>query len=238
GVDIIDEPIEVRPVCHYMMGGIHANVDGATELPGLWTAGEAACNSTHGANRLGANSTSECIVWGRITGELAARHAASNKSMTIAISQNQIAEEEKRIYDGLFRGAGDVNPYEIRKELTDTMDAKAYVFRNEQDLAEALKKVKELKGKMWKHVEDKADEYNTNFINVMEIDSMLRTAEVVLAGAINRRESRGAHSRTDYPNRDDINFLRHTLAYHTPEGPRLAYHPVVFTRYAPAERKY
>lgn len=238
GIDIIDEPIEVRPVCHYMMGGIHANVDGATELPGLWTAGEAACNSTHGANRLGANSTSECIVWGRITGELAARHAARSKSMTIAISQNQIAEEEKRIYDGIFRGAGDVNPYEIRKELTDTMDAKAYVFRNEQDLAEALKKVKELKGKMWKHVEDKADEYNTNFINVMEIDSMLRTAEVVLAGAINRRESRGAHSRTDYPNRDDINFLRHTLAYHTPEGPRLAYHPVVFTRYAPAERKY
>ncbi len=238
GVDIIDEPIEVRPVCHYMMGGIHANVDGATELPGLWTAGEAACNSTHGANRLGANSTSECIVWGRITGELAARHAASSKSTTIAISQNQIAEEEKRIYDGIFRGAGDVNPYEIRKELTDTMDAKAYVFRNEQDLAEALKKVKELKGRMWKHVEDKADEYNTNFINVMEIDSMLRTAEVVLAGAINRRESRGAHSRTDYPNRDDINFLRHTLAYHTPEGPRLAYHPVIFTRYAPAERKY
>jgi succinate dehydrogenase / fumarate reductase flavoprotein subunit len=238
GIDIIDEPIEVRPVCHYMMGGIHANVDGATELPGLWTAGEAACNSTHGANRLGANSTSECIVWGRITGELAARHAARSKSMTIAISQNQIAEEEKRIYDGIFRGAGDVNPYEIRKELTDTMDAKAYVFRNEQDLANALKKVKELKGKMWKHVEDKADEYNTNFINVMEIDSMLRTAEVVLAGAINRRESRGAHSRIDYPNRDDINFLRHTLAYHTPEGPRLAYHPVVFTRYAPAERKY
>ncbi len=238
GIDIIDEPIEVRPVCHYMMGGIHTNVDGATELPGLWAAGEAACNSTHGANRLGANSTSECIVWGRITGELAAKHAASHKSRAVSLPEQQIAEEEKRIYDGIFRGAGDVNPYEIRKAMTDTMDERAYVFRNEENLAAALKKVRELKGTMWKHVEDKAKEYNTNFINVMEIDSMLRTAEVVLVGALNRRESRGAHARTDYPVRDDVNFLRHTLAYHTPDGPKLAWHPVTFTRYAPVERKY
>jgi len=238
GVDIIDEPIEVRPVCHYMMGGIHANVDGATELPGLWAAGEAACNSTHGANRLGANSTSECIVWGRITGELAARHAAAEKLRVSDISYEQVAAEEKRIYDGIFRGAGGVNPYDVRKELTDTMDAKAYVFRNEENLSSALKKVRELKTAMWKHVDDKAKEYNTNFTNVMEIDSMLRTAEVVLVGALNRKESRGAHARIDYPTRDDANFLRHTLAYHTPDGPRMDWHPVTFTRYAPVERKY
>jgi succinate dehydrogenase / fumarate reductase flavoprotein subunit len=238
GVDIIDEPIEVRPVCHYMMGGIHANVDGATELPGLWAAGEAACNSTHGANRLGANSTSECIVWGRITGELAAEHAVAEKTRTSDISREQVASEEKRIYDGIFRGAGGVNPYDVRKELTDTMDAKAYVFRNEESLSSALKKVRELKVQMWKHVDDKAKEYNTNFTNVMEIDSMIRTAEVVLVGALNRKESRGAHARIDYPTRDDANFLRHTLAYHTPEGPRMDWHPVVFTRYAPVERKY
>jgi succinate dehydrogenase / fumarate reductase flavoprotein subunit len=92
---------------------------------------------------------------------------------------------------------------------------------------------------MWKHVDDKAKEYNTNFVNVMETDSMLRTAEVVLMGALNRKESRGAHSRTDYPNRDDTNFLNHTLAYHTPDGsPRMVWHPVTFTRYAPVERKY
>lgn len=238
GVDIIDEPIEVRPVCHYMMGGIHANVDGATELPGLWAAGEAACNSTHGANRLGANSTSECIVWGRITGELAAEHAVAEKTRTSDISREQVALEEKRIYDGIFRGAGGVNPYDVRKELTDTMDAKAYVFRNEESLSSALKKVRELKAQMWKHVDDKAKEYNTNFTNVMEIDSMIRTAEVVLVGALNRKESRGAHARIDYPTRDDTNFLRHTLAYYTPEGPRMDWHPVVFTRYAPVERKY
>ena len=237
GVDIIEEPIEVRPVCHYMMGGIHANVDGATEMPGLWAAGEAACNSTHGANRLGANSTSECIVWGRITGERAAKHARDHKAGSV--QEHQVLDEEKRIYDGIFRGRGDVNPYEVRKQLTDVMDDKAYVFRNEQGLAEALKKARELKAAMWKHVDDKAKEYNTNFANVMEIDSMLRTAEVVLVGALNRRESRGAHSRTDYPYRDDVNFLRHTLAYFTGDGgPKMTWHPVTFTRYAPVERKY
>ena len=237
GVDIISEPIEVRPVCHYMMGGIHANIDGATEMPGLWAAGEAACNSTHGANRLGANSTSECIVWGKITGEQAAHYARDHKIGSI--QEQQVMQEEKRIYDGLFRGSGNVNPYEIRKKLTDTMDDKAYVFRNEQAMAEALKTVRDLKAAMWKHVDDKAKEYNTNFVNVMEIDSMLRTAEVVLVGALNRKESRGAHSRTDYPTRDDANYLHHTLAYHTNDGaPRMAWHPVTFTRYAPVERKY
>jgi succinate dehydrogenase / fumarate reductase flavoprotein subunit len=237
GVDIIDEPIEVRPVCHYMMGGIHANIDGATEMAGLWAAGEAACNSTHGANRLGANSTSECIVWGRITGEQAAKYARDRK--VGSIQEQQVMQEEKRIYDGLFRGSGNVNPYEVRKTLTDTMDDKAYVFRHEQGLTEALKKVRELKAAMWKHVDDKAKEYNTNFVNVMEIDSMIRTAEVVLVGALNRKESRGAHSRTDYAIRDDANFLRHTLAYFAGEGaPRMAWHPVTFTRYAPVERKY
>jgi succinate dehydrogenase / fumarate reductase, flavoprotein subunit len=237
GVDIIDEPIEVRPVCHYMMGGIHANIDGATELAGLWAAGEAACNSTHGANRLGANSTSECIVWGRITGALAAKYALDRRAASVP--EQQVIEEEKRIYDGLFRGSGNVNAYEVRKQLTDTMDDKAYVFRSEQSLTEALKKVMELKAAMWKHVDDKAREYNTNFVNVMEIDSMLRTAEVVLMGALNRRESRGAHSRTDYAYRDDANFLRHTLAYFTGNGgPKMTWHPVTFTRYAPVERKY
>jgi len=237
GVDIIHEPIEVRPVCHYMMGGVHTNIDGATEMAGLWAAGEAACNSAHGANRLGANSTSECLVWGKISGQLAAKHARDRKSTPV--QDMQVLAEEKRIYDGIFRGRGNVNPYEVRKQLTDVMDAKAYVFRNEQDLAEALRKTRELKSAMWKHVDDKANEYNTNFSNVMEIDSMLRTAEVVLVGALNRRESRGAHSRIDYPYRDDANFLKHTLSYFSGDGgPKMTWHPVTFTRYAPVERKY
>jgi succinate dehydrogenase / fumarate reductase flavoprotein subunit len=239
GIDVIEEPIEIRPVCHYMMGGIHTDVDGKTELGGLWAAGEAACNSTHGANRLGANSTSECIVWGRITGEQAAQFALERKGSTIEISNDQVISEEKRIYDGIFRGRGEVNPYEVRKKLTDTMDDKAYVFRTEENLVAGLKKIRELKALTWKHVDDKSKEYNTNFTNVMEIDAMLRTAEVVLMGAINRKESRGAHARLDYANRDDINYLKHTLAYYNCENePKLEWHPVTFTRYAPVERKY
>jgi succinate dehydrogenase / fumarate reductase, flavoprotein subunit len=239
GIDVIDEPIEVRPVCHYMMGGIHSNVDGATEFDGLWVAGEASCNSTHGANRLGANSTSECLVWGAITGELAANHALSKKNSIPSTDNHQFLMEEKRIYDGIFRGRGDTNPYEIRKNLTDTMDERSYVYRNESDLIEGLKRIRSLKSLSWKHVDDQAKEYNTNFINVMEIDSMMRVAEIVLIGAINRRESRGAHARIDYPNRDDNNFLKHTLAYYNSDGePRMGWHPVVFTRYAPVERKY
>ena len=239
GIDVIEEPIEIRPVCHYMMGGIHTDIDGKTELGGLWAAGEAACNSTHGANRLGANSTSECIVWGRITGEQAAQFALERKGSTIEISNDQVISEEKRIYDGIFRGRGEVNPYEVRKKLTDTMDDKAYVFRTEENLVAGLKKIRELKALTWKHVDDKSKEYNTNFTNVMEIDAMLRTAEVVLMGAINRKESRGAHARLDYANRDDINYLKHTLAYYNCENePKLEWHPVTFTRYAPVERKY
>ena len=238
-IDIIDEPIEIRPVCHYMMGGIHSNYDGATEFKGLWVAGEAACNSTHGANRLGANSTSECLVWGAITGELAANYSIKQKSNSINIDNQQISQEEKRIFDGIFRGRGDVNPYEVGKELTDTMDEKAYVYRTESGLVEGLKKIRHLQSLSWKHVDDQAKEYNTNFINVMEIDSMLRVAEVVLLGALNRRESRGAHARIDFKDRDDNNFLKHTLAYYHDDGePKMNWHPVTFTRYAPAERKF
>ena len=236
GIDVIEEPIEIRPVCHYMMGGIHTNIEGATEMRGLWAAGEASCNSLHGANRLGANSTSECLVWGRITGELAARYASSSNSASASVS-SQVLDEEKRIYDGIFRGSGEVNPYQLRKDLTDLMDVNASVFRDEEGLKDGLRKINTLKGSSWKHVDDKAREYNTNFINVMEVDSMLRIAEVVLIGALTRQETRGAHARTDYPKRDDENFLKHTLVYYGRE-PKITWHPVTITRYVPMERKY
>ncbi|MBM3904327.1 MAG: succinate dehydrogenase/fumarate reductase flavoprotein subunit [Thaumarchaeota archaeon] len=237
GIDPAQEPLDIRPVCHYMMGGIHTNIDGATELKGVWAAGEAACNSVHGANRLGANSTSECIVWGKITGKNAAEYALNAKTSS-QFPHQLVTLEEKRIYDGIFRGQGEYNPYEIRQELTDTMNDKAYVYRTESDLVEGLKKLRELKARTWKHVDDKAKEYNTNFSNVMELDSMFRVAEVVLIGAINRRESRGAHARLDYPSRDDANFLHHTLAYYDPKEPIMKKHPVTITRYQPVERKY
>ena len=237
GIDPAKDLLDIRPVCHYMMGGLHTDIDGATEIEGVWAAGEVACNSVHGSNRLGANSTSECIVWGKITGELAAEYAMNNNNGD-QWPHHLVAIEEKRIFDGIFRGNGDVNPYEIRQELTDTLNDKAYVFRNETDLVDGLKKVRELKKQSWKHVDDKAKEYNTNFANVMELDSMFRVAEVLLIGAINRKESRGAHSRTDYPKRDDANFLHHTLAYYDPIEPIMKKHPVTITKYQPVERKY
>ena len=237
GIDPSKEPIDVRPVCHYMMGGIHTDIDGATEIQGIWAAGEAACNSVHGANRLGANSTSECLVWGKIAGELAARYVLGNNN-TPPFPLHLIATEEKRIYDGIFRGRGDVNPYEVKQELTDMMNEKAYVFRNEKDLVAGLKKLRELKEKTWKHVDDQAKEYNTNLTNVIELDSMFRVAEVVLVGAIQRKESRGAHARIDYPLRDDKNFLHHTLVYYDTKEPIIKKHPVTITKYKPVERKY
>lgn len=237
GVDPAQEPLDIRPVCHYMMGGIHTNIDGATELEGVWAAGEAACNSVHGANRLGANSTSECIVWGKITGELSVDYIL-NKQHSTPFPHHLVEVEEKRIYDGIFRGNGDVNPYEVRQELTDTLNDKAYVYRNGADMLEGLKKIRELRNKTWKHVDDKAKEYNTNFTNVMELDSMFRVAEVVLIGAIHRKESRGSHARTDFPTRDDANFLHHTLAYYDPTEPIMKKHPVTITNYKPVERKY
>jgi len=236
GVDPSNELMDVRPVCHYMMGGIHTDIDGATEIQGIWAAGEAACNSTHGANRLGANSTSECIVWGKITGELATRYVLDAKTSPFPL--HLVALEEKRIYDGIFRGHGDANPYEVKQQVTDMMNEKAYVFRNEKDLVDGLKKLRDLKEKTWKHVDDKANEYNTNLTNVMELDSIFRIAEVILVGAIKRKESRGAHARTDYPTRDDKNFLHHTLAYYDIKEPILKEYPVTITKYKPVERKY
>jgi len=237
GVDPAQEMLDVRPVCHYMMGGIHTDINGASELQGVWAAGEAACVSIHGSNRLGANSTSECIVWGKITADEAVNYI-ENEQSTVQFPNHLVYAEEKRIYDGIFRGSGQVNPYEIRQELTDTLNDKAYVYRNQTDLVEGLKRVRELKTMTWKHVDDQAKEYNTNFSNVMELDSMFRVAEVVLIGAINRKESRGSHARTDFPKRDDKKFLHHTLAYYDPEEPIMKKHPVTITNYKPVERKY
>lgn len=239
GIDPAKSLLDVRPVCHYMMGGLHTDIDGATEIQGVWAAGEAACNSVHGSNRLGANSTSECIVWGRITGEAAATYAREQSgAQSSPWPHHLVVAEEKRIYDGIFRGSGKANPYEVRQQLTDILNEKAYVYRTGQGLAEGLQLVRRLRDEAWRHVDDKAAEYNTNFTNVMELDSMFRVAEIVLVGALNRKESRGAHARTDFPKRDDQNFLHHTLAYYDPKEPIMKTHPVTITKYKPVERIY
>ncbi len=236
GIDPIEKPLPVRPVCHYVMGGIDTNIDGATSLRGLWAAGEAACVSINGANRLGANSTAECLVWGKITGSEAAKFASgrSNPSQP----SERVMIEEKRIFDEIFHGSGGTNPYEVRDRVQKLMADRVFVFRNGDGLSEALKGIRELQKTDYLHCEDKSRTYNTNLGHVLEVESMLTVAEVVVAGALARTESRGAHFRRDYPKRDDKNWLKHTLASYTPAGPRLDYSAVTITKYQPAERHY
>jgi succinate dehydrogenase / fumarate reductase flavoprotein subunit len=236
GIDPVEKPLPVKPVCHYTMGGIDVDIDGATSIGGLWAAGEAACVSINGANRLGANSTAECLVWGKITGEAAARHALGRTDGSP--SDEQISREEKHIFDEVFHGKGGTNPYQVRDELQSTMDKNAFVFRTGERLAEAVRVVRRLKSEDFLHCDDSSRRYNTNLTNVLEVESMLLAAEAFLVGALARTESRGAHTRRDFPNRDDANWLKHTLAFNTPDGVKLGYSPVKITRYQPAERTY
>ena len=236
GIDPIDEPLPVRPVCHYTMGGIKTNGNSETSIVGLWSAGEAACVSINGANRLGANSTAECLVFGALAGLRASKYAMSQ---AVTDFPNDIVEaEEKRVFDEILHGQGDVNPYDINTEIQTIMDEYAYVYRTREGLETGLRKLRELRNKSYRHVDDQAKEYNTNFINVLEVESMFDIAEVVLAGGLARTESRGAHARIDYPKRNDAEWLKHTLAYYTPSGPRFVYSRVTITRFAPTERHY
>lgn len=236
GIDPINEPIPVRPVAHYYMGGVDANIDGATELPGLWAAGEVACTSMNGANRLGSNSTTECLVWGRITGEMAARFAVSNQAVEPA--KSDIEEEEKRIYDKLLGPAPRANPYNIKKEIQTLMERHFHIYREAGSMEEGLRMLRVLRQQAELGVEDKSRYYNTNLMNVLEIDGMFDVCEVIGVAALHRQESRGAHARVDYPKRDDENWLHHILVYKTADGLEFAYKPVVVTKYKPAERTY
>ena len=236
GIDPIEKPLPVRPVCHYVMGGIDTDIDGATKLKGLWAAGEAACVSINGANRLGANSTAECLVWGKITGSEAAKFVSGRNSL--APPSEMVMLEEKRIFDDILHGGGGTNPYVMRDKLQKLMDKNVFVFRTGEGLAEALGGIRELQETDYLHCDDKSRVYNTNLGHVLEIEGMLEIAEVVVAGALARAESRGAHFRRDYPRRDDKNWLKHTLARFTQYGPKLDYSPVTITEYQPAERHY
>jgi len=237
-IDAIDSPIPVRPAAHYTMGGIHTNIEGATTVEGIWAAGEVACESLHGANRLGANSTAECLVWGRITGDNVAAYAAKHKALPSLPAEKVLQEAEARVFQR-FKADGKENGYTLRKELTKVMDSHVGVFRTDAELATALGKVKELKQRVADvRVDDRGRIYNTDLLTALETESLLDLAEVVVAGALVRKESRGAHARRDFPQRDDTNWLKHTLAYYTPAGPRLDYIPVAITLWKPEERKY
>ena len=236
-IDPIYEPIPVRPVAHYTMGGIHTDIDGATPIEGIWAAGETACGSLHGGNRLGSNSTAECLVWGKITGDKAAKYASSQKALPPSPKEATLKEEEAQVFSR-FKADGKESPYALRKELRETMDSQLAVYRTAPEMEAALNKIKELKQRLPDiQVRDRGRIYNTDLLSALETENLLDLAEVLVTGALARTESRGAHSRRDFTQRDDINWLKHTLAYWTPTGPRLDYIPVTITMWQPVEKK-
>lgn len=237
-IDPIKEPIPVRPAAHYFMGGIHTDINGATPVPGIWAAGEAACVSLHGANRLGSNSTGECLVWGKITGALAAKHTKSMNSAPDLPSQSVLDDAESHLFKR-FRRTGKENTYAVRKELQKMMDTEAAVFRTGSGLEKALKTIKELKMMVPElKVEDTGRVYNTDLLSALEAENLLDLSEGILVGALARTESRGAHSRRDFPKRDDDKWLKHSMLHYTDKGPQLDYIPVAVTMWNPVERKY
>ena len=238
-IDPIEQPIPIRPAAHYCMGGIATDIDGATEVEGIWAAGEAGCLSLHGANRLGSNSTAECLVWGKITGEKAVLYAKSNKSIPPA-PQEKVSNEEKRVFQQIGNGDGSEDVFDLRIELQRMLDKNVAVYRNGPDMEVALKKVRELRDRM-KHVKviDSSRIYNTNLIAVLETINLIDLAETIVMGGLSRTESRGAHSRTDFTIRDDDNWGKHTIVhYNDGKEPRLDYTPVAMTMWLPVERKY
>ncbi|SFQ38775.1 succinate dehydrogenase flavoprotein subunit [Amycolatopsis rubida] len=246
GVDPVKEPVPVFPTCHYVMGGIPTNIHGEAlrdnehVIPGLYAAGEVACVSVHGSNRLGTNSLLDINVFGRRAGIAAAEYALAHEHVELPENPTTLVEEQLEL---LLSEHGDERVADIRKEMQQTMDSHASVYRTEDTLKQALTDIQALKERYQRiTVSDKGKRYNTDLLEAVELGFLLELAEVLVVGAIARKESRGGHAREDYPNRDDTNFMRHTMAYKQGEGLssdiRLDYKPVTFTRYEPMERKY
>ncbi|MCQ4082540.1 succinate dehydrogenase flavoprotein subunit [Streptomyces sp. RB6PN25] len=247
GIEPYTDPIPIQPTAHYAMGGIPTNVQGEVlsnnidTVPGLYAAGEVACVSVHGANRLGTNSLLDINVFGRRAGIAAAEYASRNDFVELPEDPAALVAGQ---VESLRDSTGTERVAEIRKALQETMDMNAMVFRTEQTLKQAVEDIAELKQR-YKNVsvQDKGKRFNTDLLEAIELGNLLDLAEVLAVSALARKESRGGHYREDYPNRDDVNFMRHTMTYREvgedgTESIRLDYKPVVQTRYQPMERKY
>jgi succinate dehydrogenase / fumarate reductase, flavoprotein subunit len=259
GVDPVKELVPVYPTCHYVMGGIPTTVSGqvlrdnTTPLPGLYAAGECACVSVHGANRLGTNSLLDINVFGRRAGIAASNYALGHDH--VDLPPDPAGMVVSWVGD-ILSEHGNERVADIRTALQQSMDNNAAVFRTEETLKQALTDIHALKERYARiTVHDKGKRYNSDLLEAIELGFLLELAEVTVVGALNRKESRGGHAREDYPNRDDTNYMRHTMAYKVPGGGseatggtnrasellsdiRLDYKPVVMTRYEPMERKY
>jgi fumarate reductase flavoprotein subunit len=241
GIDIVYDPLQVRPVMHYMMGGIDANISGATPVAGLYAAGECANVGLNGGNRLGSNSLSECLVFGAASGRAAAQYASSAKAVGANPVEAMLKDETKRIeMDYLEKKSGDEKIGAIREEMQLDMDTGAGVFRTREGLEKLTKQLGNLRDRFGRiKIEDSSRTFNTELMSVLELDYMLEVAEVITYSALAREESRGAHARRDFPERDDEKFLKHTVAFHTDEiSPRLEYRDVRITNFKPQARAY
>ena len=241
GINPSQELIPVRPGEHYSMGGISVDITGSTSVKGLFSAGESACISLNGANRLGSNSLTECLVFGAYTGRSAAEHATNSKNKSKEIDVNSLLlSEEKRIFSNLLGKEKNTEKVSvIRDEMQLNMDNLVGVFRNEEDCLKACKVISKLKSRFKKvGVSDKERPFNTELVSVLELDFMLDVAEAIAHSALNRKESRGSHYRNDYVKRNDSKFLKHSLAYKTNDGLKLKYIPVTITKWKPQERVY
>ncbi len=243
GLEPLKERFPIQPTAHYAMGGIPTDNVGRvvideknTVLKGLYAAGECACVSVHGANRLGTNSLIDILVWGRRSGIDAAKFVRENDWEPLPGSPEEPSYAQ---LDDLVGAKGKESVAEIRKEMQITMDKYVSVFRNGEDMKKAIGTLNDLREQYQDiSIQDKGKKFNTDLLEALELGYLLDLAYLTAASALNRSESRGAHAREDYPNRDDVNWLKHTLAYKQGSGVTFKYKPVVITKFQPQERKY
>ena len=237
GIDLAEAPVPVRPGMHYQMGGIKTDVDGATIVPGLYAAGECACVSVHGGNRLGANSLLDTIVFGRRSGEAAAIYAREKANRQIP--ESRVSQDEDHLKEIMAREDNGDTIAKIRRDMGVTMNDYVAVFRSTEGMEIAQEKLKELKDRYYSvPVQDKGRIFNTNIIFALELGFMLDCAETIVVSALERKESRGAHFMAEYPQRDDENWMKHISVQSTPDGPKLGYMPVTVTQWQPQIRSY
>lgn len=243
GIDAVNQPMPVRPTAHYSMGGIPTNTDGRVRsssdglIDALFAAGECACVSVHGANRLGSNSLLECVVYGKRTGASIAQFV-QNRKLPVINEQVYLREAQQEI-QALFEQPGKRRIGDLRQELQDTMTEHCGVFRTANIMQDGLQKLAKLEQQYQDiYLDDRGKLWNTEIIEALELKSLMIVGKVILTSALNRQESRGAHYREDYPQRDDQGFLKHTLAYYSPAGIDLAYMSVKVDMFQPQERKY
>ncbi|MFQ6010755.1 MAG: succinate dehydrogenase/fumarate reductase flavoprotein subunit [Nitrososphaerales archaeon] len=240
GIDPVYEPIPVRPAVHYTMGGINTDIKTQTNIDGVYAAGEVACGGLNGANRLGSNSLSECLVFGARAGIEAAKKVKTLAEPSSDIVAKSVEQEEKRIYSDILKNeTGHESIAEIRTDLRRTMEENVGIFREDAKLRTAtndLKKFRKRWGKV--KIEDKTSVYNTNLTAALELDFMIDIASGIVKSALERRESRGSHYRNDYAKRDDAKFLKHSLVFYEKDKIRVEYLPVIITKWQPAERVY